>query len=78
MSHVLDLCDRWDALSKGESPTTRQIREAYAMEFPVFSANPPACPECVQGKHQNCDGTTWDPEADAPATCPCATAGHGS
>lgn len=25
---VLDLCDRWDQYSKGESPTTRQIREA--------------------------------------------------
>lgn len=25
---VLDLCEQWDGLSKGESATTRQIREA--------------------------------------------------
>lgn len=25
---VLALCDEWDALSKGETPTTRKIREA--------------------------------------------------
>ena len=29
------------------------------------------CPECEQGKHGNCDGTTWDDEADRPAPCPC-------
>jgi hypothetical protein len=76
-SAVMALCARWDALSKGETDTTRQIRQAYAMDFPAFSTNPPACPECVQGKHGNCDGTTWDAEADVPATCPCAQAGHG-
>lgn len=26
--HVRELCDRWDALSKGQTDTTRQIREA--------------------------------------------------
>ena len=35
-----------------------------------------ACPECVAGKHGNCDGTTWDDVADAPADCPCAAEGH--
>jgi hypothetical protein len=28
VSRVLLLCARWDQLSKGESPTTQQIREA--------------------------------------------------
>ena len=38
---------------------------------------PPPCPECVQGKHDNCDGTTWDVIIDEPAACPCAEHGHG-
>lgn len=43
----------------------------------VGSWPPPArCPECVAGKHGNCDGTTWDEAADAPGSCPCADAGH--
>lgn len=37
----------------------------------------PPCPECAQGKHGNCDGTTWDEIGDAPATCPCLTDRHG-
>jgi hypothetical protein len=32
MSAVLDLCDRWDVLSKGETETTRAVREAYALD----------------------------------------------
>lgn len=28
VQRVRDLCDRWDAMSKGESSVTRQIREA--------------------------------------------------
>lgn len=31
----------------------------------------PYCPECQQGKHGNCDGTTWDNYDDAAAPCPC-------
>jgi hypothetical protein len=34
------------------------------------------CPECVQGKCRNCDGTTWDVVADEPAPCPCWARGH--
>lgn len=34
------------------------------------------CPECVAGKHQNCNGETWDETADRIGTCPCATQGH--
>lgn len=34
------------------------------------------CPECAAGKHQNCDGTAWDHEADEPTTCTCPAAEH--
>lgn len=30
------------------------------------------CPECFAGKHQNCDGTAWDTEKDAPTRCLCS------
>jgi hypothetical protein len=36
----------------------------------------PDCPECAQGKHGNCDGTSWNPKADDVDTCPCAERGH--
>lgn len=29
------------------------------------------CPECVQGKHGNCDGTAWDDERDCLTICSC-------
>jgi len=35
------------------------------------------CPECVQAKHGNCDGCTWDDVRDELAECPCDVAGHG-
>ena len=38
----------------------------------------PACPECAQGKCVNCDGTSWDARADAPAPCPCAFVDHAA
>lgn len=38
--------------------------------------DPEPCPECAQGKHGNCDGTTWDNLLDEPAPCPCDEAGH--
>lgn len=28
LCRVLSLCEKWDAMSKGETSTTRQIREA--------------------------------------------------
>lgn len=36
------------------------------------------CPECVAGKHGNCDGTTWDQESDMYGACPCFDQGHAS
>lgn len=31
------------------------------------------CPECKAGKHDNCDGTAWDDQADEETACPCST-----
>lgn len=36
----------------------------------------PDCPECVQGKHRNCNGTSWNPDADDFDQCPCAARLH--
>lgn len=34
-------------------------------------AGGPVCPECAQGKHQNCDGQTYDDETDDVVLCGC-------
>lgn len=34
----------------------------------------PICPECAQGKHQNCVGQAWDDATDQPVACSCT---HG-
>lgn len=36
----------------------------------------PWCPECLAGKHGNCDGTTLDPATDDITTCPCGANDH--
>lgn len=36
------------------------------------------CPECVAGKHRNCDGRTLDHARDEFVPCPCRAAGHSS
>lgn len=36
----------------------------------------PSCPECVSGKHDNCDGTAWDSVRDRETACRCAVAEH--
>lgn len=36
-----------------------------------------ACPECRAGKHDSCNGDTWNWGQDRAAPCPCATARHG-
>lgn len=36
----------------------------------------PPCPDCQQGKHLICDGTSWNPQRDEPDGCPCAAKGH--
>lgn len=34
----------------------------------------PTCPECVAGKHRNCNGQAWDDAEDGLTECRCA---HG-
>lgn len=34
------------------------------------------CPECQNGKHQNCAGWAIDEETDAVVDCTCAEGGH--
>lgn len=36
-----------------------------------------ACQECRAGKHDSCNGYTWNWSAYRPAPCPCETARHG-
>lgn len=37
---------------------------------------PPVCPECKNGKHQNCDGVALN-ENDTLDQCACEETGHG-
>jgi len=57
-------------------------------ELPAINIDPPlfvvvnkgtrSCPDCEQGKHQNCTGAAWDDGADAETVCPCSVlTGHG-
>jgi hypothetical protein len=32
---------------------------------------PSICPECVAGKHRNCNGDAWDEVNDRVTTCDC-------
>lgn len=34
------------------------------------------CPECRQGKHQNCTGWAINEETDEVGPCPCEEGGH--
>ena len=38
--------------------------------------DPNICPECISGKHQNCDGTAWHNERDEVVDCDCARGEH--
>jgi hypothetical protein len=49
----------------------------YWHELKVAPPTIRACPDCEQGKHRNCDGGTWDNDADDFTVCPCYQAGHG-
>lgn len=55
--------------------------DGSAVFWAPVGAKPPApievCPECEQGKHGNCDGTTWDTLRDEPTDCPCGARDHG-
>lgn len=34
------------------------------------------CPECIQGKHQNCSGYSWNNTKDEETNCPCSDESH--
>jgi len=36
----------------------------------------PVCPDCIQGKHQNCSGTSWNNTKDEETKCPCLDVSH--
>lgn len=36
----------------------------------------PSCPECRNGKHDNCDEKTLDPETDKIVLCSCKAFDH--
>jgi hypothetical protein len=35
--HTLDLCDFWDSLTKGETRTTKQVRQAFQRDLEKLS-----------------------------------------
>jgi hypothetical protein len=36
----------------------------------------PVCPDCVQGKHSNCTGYSWNNTLDEETACPCKDESH--
>lgn len=53
---------------------TKGIASAGLLDLPIAGTKPktrPVCPECVQGKHVNCDGTALDPVTDEVVACGC-------
>jgi len=72
---------RCRTLTTGRATDTHTARierltdAAFARVIPATS-QPGPCPECAQGKHPNCDGSTWNDRLDAYDACPCHTAGH--
>lgn len=52
MSYVLRWCDKQDQLSKGESPTTKAVREAYAKDEAQLTRHG----ECVCNTGPGTDG----------------------
>lgn len=75
------------------APTTRPAATLPAPQAQAGSRRPPTqqeaavdladtqsmivCPECLAGKHDNCDGDGgFDPETDEPVMCWCWEEGH--
>lgn len=64
------------ALTKSKAKRNEQGLLSMAAALLPEPPRPQACPECLQGKHDNCDGSTWDTALDQPGLCPCYKAGH--
>lgn len=83
--------DRWDKLlslkftvSKEElftnrpdmiSVITEEMREMVGQSLKTKD-DIPDCPDCVQGKHGNCSGTSWNNTLDRLDMCPCEVRDH--
>ncbi|MGU3358197.1 hypothetical protein ACLBWJ_13160 [Microbacterium sp. M4A5_1d] len=63
-----------EAIARYAARKEAQERVAATTKEPTVTTEPtpPVCPECVAGKHPNCDGTAWDDVADAVAGCACS------
>jgi hypothetical protein len=61
--------------TRSHSTCRRKANDAVTTQ-PTYV--PDACPECAVGKHDTCDGVTWDRARDEPAPCPCDEMGHGN
>jgi len=65
-------------ISGAEPPASDAVSEPQAVEDVHSAPESPICPECVAGKHQNCEGQAWDNAADEPVGCACADEAHAS
>lgn len=57
-------------------PTVPTDSETYPVTLSVDAIAVADCPECVQGKHLNCDATTWSERLDRAVPCPCHIRDH--
>ncbi|MGZ0069286.1 Lsr2 family DNA-binding protein [Microbacterium arborescens] len=67
-----------EAIARYAARKEAQERSAATTKEPTVTLEPtpPVCPECVAGKHPNCDGRAWDDVADAATTCACVDSTH--
>jgi hypothetical protein len=67
-----------EAIARYAARKEAQERDAATTKEPTVTTEPtpPVCPECVAGKHPNCDGRAWDDVADAATTCACIDSTH--
>lgn len=65
-----------DAWSNGIQPAALLSLPRTWSHLPAGAAH--VCPECEQGKHDNCNGDAWDDQADELTSCDCAGRGHTS
>jgi hypothetical protein len=70
--------EKWVGLYASGEKTVRQLLTEAGFEdqhVAAFIAHNAVCPECVAGKHENCDGTALS-EDDEVVGCRCERNGH--
>lgn len=65
VDRVVALLEQWRKTGNGAGLHGEQLEEA------ILGMTGSVCPECRAGKCRNCDGTSWDEQADKQVTCPC-------